>query len=257
MGGGDVPPPVEDSALKMHNGIVESVPSFGQLDVEFVANLFGQQSPLHTSIYHYFPINLPVAEARNQSVEQALKLECEYVFFRDYDVIAPVNALSVLVTRQLPIVGGLYFSKTKPPFPLLFVDNRPRLDWEPGTLVKVDALGMGCTLIRTELFKKLDPPWFKTGDESVQHSASVVGNSKHTEDTFFCRRLREELGVFPHVDTAVLCDHKDLKTQERFYYDTTFGGPAWSDTDGKVHAIAAAGHPKTKVIDLTKESETE
>ena len=234
----------------MENGIVECVPSFGMLDAEFVANLFGQQVPIHTSVYHFFPINMEIAAARNAAVKVAMEKDCEYLFFRDYDTMAPVNALSILIARQLDVVGGLYYSKTRPPYPLMFVDGRPQLHHTDGALVKVEALGMGCTLIKTDVLRKLGPPWFKTGNKSEQFSDMGVSNVAHTEDTYFCKRIREELGIFPYVDTGIRCTHKDIKTGVRYIYDPEIGGPAWIEPNGEKKAILPADHPKARIIPI-------
>ena len=244
-------------ASYMRNGILLCVPGFGTLDTEFVNNLFCEQKPIHTSIFRFFPINMEVAKARNAAVKLAMSQDCEYIYFRDHDTIVPLDALTILIARQLDVVGGLYYSKSKPPWPLMFVDGRPYLHHEHGALVKVEALGMGCTLIRTDVFRKLDPPWFKTANEAARVDALSVTNSSHTEDTFFCKRVREELGIYPHVDTGVVCAHKDLTTGTKYFYDPELAAPAWREPGGQCQSVLSADHEKCQVTDLTKESEKE
>jgi hypothetical protein len=206
--------------------------------------------PVNASVCRAYPQGMPVAEARNRSVEGAIERDCEYVLFIDYDVLVPRDAFTRLVARNTPMVGGLYFTKAKPPWPLVLIGGHSTMDWTPGDLVKVDATGMGCMLLRVDLLKKLDPPWFDTGA-----SLTEDGREWHTEDTYFFKRVKEELGLSPYVDTAVSCIHKDLLTNERFFLDDETGLPTWSGPDGTEHTIPPVGHPDCGVRDLTQKEE--
>ena len=233
-------------------GIMVSVPSFGSLDVEFVTRYYGLHLPVNASVCRAYPVGLPVAEARNMSVEGAIERKCEYLFFVDYDVLLPPDALTRLVARRAEMIGGLYFTKAKPPWPLVLIDGHSTMDWTPGDVVKVDATGMGCMLLRVDLLKKLEPPWFHTGSSATCTSDTEGEREQHTEDTYFFRRVKEELGLSPLVDTAVECIHKNLVTGDRFFLED--GLPTWTDADGK-HAVTPVA--LGEVVDLTKESETE
>jgi len=238
-------------------GILISVPTFGTLDVEFASRFYSIELPLNAAVARCWPVGMPVADARNMSVKAAIERGCEYVFFVDYDVLLPPDALTALVARNTEMIGGLYFSKSKPPWPLLLVNGHSSMDWTPGELVKVDALGMGCTLLRVDLLEQLEPPWFKTGDSTERVAENEVVRSYHTEDTYFFKRVREELGVRPYVDTAVRCVHKHLTTGDRFFYDDESGLPAWSDADGEKHIVEPVDHSDCPVRDLTEEDKHE
>ena len=193
-------------------GVMIAVPSFGTLDVEFVARLYGLGLPVNADVTRAYPCGMLVADARNRAVAGAIERECEYVFFLDYDVLPPADALTRLIARDTPMVGGLYFTKAKPPWPLVLTGGHSTMDWTPGDLVQVDATGMGCMLLRVDLLEKLEPPWFDTGA-----SLTDEGREWHTEDTYFFKRVREELGLSPYVDTGISCVHKDLLTGDRFF----------------------------------------
>lgn len=225
-------------------GIVISIPTLGMLDVEIVSSLCGLERPPNTAIEHFWPVRYTVDKARDLSAETAIAEQAEYLFFIDHDVILPTKALLRLVARDADIASGLYFTRSKPPFPLVFVDGHPTMDWTPGDVVQVDAVGMGCTLIRRELFEQLEPPWFVTTGQG-------------TEDTHFCRRLREELGIRPVVDTGISCVHKDLATGDRFYLDRETALPMWMDSRGTTHCLPPVAHDACCVVDLTKEDKSE
>jgi len=246
--------------------ILLSVPSFGSLDTLFVANMHLMHVPIHHSLVWHYPRNMPVDEARTSAVEKALESRCKYILFRDYDVLAPPNAVNVLMARDVDVICAPYLSKQKPPWPLIIKDTVPTWAWKHNDVVKCDAIGMGCTLIKTELFERLSQPWFSTKHGVPEgKDLNATGKQTFTEDMFFCRKLYEELGIRPYADTSVFCVHVDLKTRERFMYDPNHHIGAWAGPDGVVQAvppvasdICPVNDQTTKtpqIVDLTEESE--
>lgn len=228
-----------------------SVPTFGTLDVEWNTRFMALAGPLNAELKHCWPVDMPIADARDTSIDIAIQRGCDSVFFVDYDVLVPPDALTRLAARELPIVGGLYYSKSKPPEPIALVGGRPATGWERGDVIAVDVMGMGCTLLDVEFLKTMGQPWFKTTDEAGMVNGEPT-RTQSTEDSYFCERAAE-LGTKPCVDTGVLCEHKDLKTGEKFYYDEDTDLPTWKDPQGQKHTTTSA----CKIIDLTKESEKE
>ena len=248
-------PPSEDSGLNprgIKNLIFCVMPTFGTIDNDIVLNLLMQAPPIYRNIAWHFPRNMRVAEARNSAVELALGAEAEYLYFRDYDVITPLNALGILLARDHPFVGGLYYSKEFPPCPLTLRDGRPVTDWTLGETVKCDVIGMGATLIKMDLFRNMEPPWFATLSEADDNDPTY--RFQCTEDTYFCRRLIKEQGIYPYIDTAVSCTHMDLETRKLYYHDQKRGTGVMTDADG-TYAIDKIR--TSYVCDLTKESEKE
>jgi len=77
-------------------------------------------------------------------------------------------------------------------------------------LFACDVVGAGCLLVRADVFKKLDEsnpnkPFFQWGvgrkDENTGKPLLQL-----SEDFYFCERLKE-IGILPHVATAIKCDH--------------------------------------------------
>jgi hypothetical protein len=246
--------------------ILVSIPTFGTIDMELFANLQLMHVPIHRSIVWHLPRNLPIAEARTQAVERALKDGCNHILFRDYDVLAPPNALNVLMARDVDVICAPYLSKQKPPWPLIIKDKAPTWAWKRGEVVKCDRIGMGCTLIKTELFERLPKPWFQTSHkEHTELGINAPAVQSYTEDIFFCERLYEELGIRPYADTSVFCVHLDLNTRERFLYDPEHHMGTWVTPDGATCAVPPVAsdicntndQSTPGIIDLTKESEKE
>lgn len=151
-----------------------------------------------------------VYHARNQAVETFMQEmpPDDYLMFFDEDMIFSPDTIDKLVAHRLPLVGGLYFMKSPPWWPLLF-RYKTKLTvphpmygetgmydiighWTDGELLRVDAMGCGCMLIHRTVLETVPPPWFSFAEG--------------TEDLFFCRKALHG-GFKPHVDTSVLCGH--------------------------------------------------
>ena len=160
-----------------------------------------------------------VGEARDYAVKtaQSQTRKPEFLFFIDYDVIIPYDALTKLLmrARSFPdhdIIAGVYCSKSSVPEPLIYKRNGegPYWDWTVGDLVfDLASVHMGCTLIRMSLFDRLgDAPWFVT-QNTRQMLDGYLSSVRGTEDIYFCDHARSEADAKIMVDTSVLCGHQD------------------------------------------------
>jgi hypothetical protein len=140
----------------------------------------------------------PLPVARTLLVREALKANCDFVFFVDSDVITeddPNVALRMLLSCDAPIASGLYKAKKREGFTWamwLKVEGGyvPVQEWS-GNWISVDAIPLGLALIKTEVFKRLPEPWFYWEDPDEQ-----------SEDFFFSEQARKhgfELRVFTDV----------------------------------------------------------
>ena len=65
-------------------------------------------------------------------------------------------------------------------------------------LVELYTAPMGCTLIKVDVFKKIEMPWFVT-------------TGQLTQDSFFSQKARDA-GYTLWCDTSIRCDHIDRDT---------------------------------------------
>lgn len=208
--------------------------------------------PMFASYIPISPDSLEVGEARNLCVEQAREAGAEWIFFVDYDVLPPPNALIKLMSHKMPIVGGVYHSKSIPSWPLLYVKGWPGAfeDYEAGDLVAVHGMGMGCTLIRMDVFDKLEKPYFKTIPGYVAENPNTV-LPHMTEDTYFCDKARKA-GFDVVADTSIQAFHMDWVNGIGYHGETDPNGkskrvvPSWIyRRNGQyiVESMADATHP--------------
>ena len=159
----------------------------------------------------------PVDYARNKLIRMVLDTEkkFDYILFIDSDTICPFNTIDILVSDNKEIVSGLYFSRVHPYNPMIFRDTKkvegeamplsePIKDFKINELLEVDSIGLGCALIKFEVFKILSFPWFDYVQVFNKEKNSVRYIS---EDHYFCDRLKEK-GIKIYADTRILCRHQ-------------------------------------------------
>lgn len=197
-------------------GLVIGIPTLGRpLCIEW-ANAFKALNPpinYNTRLSQVF--GRRVADARNMIAESAVQQDAKYLFFLGDDVVVPPHTLKQLIYRlehhpEIGIVSGVYCSKSKPSFPLVFRGNGagPYWNWKIGEFFEVTGVGMDCALIRTDIFKKIPKPWFNTIDED-SYLDGVNKAEQWTEDLFFCNQVIELTDYKIFVDATVICEHWD------------------------------------------------
>lgn len=225
--------------------------------------------PMFGNPIHYSPDSQEVGEARNTIVQQALDDGVEWLFFLDYDVAPPPNALVKLLKLNVDIAAGVYHSKSVPSWPLIQVKGWKYAfeDYEYGDLIKAEGVGMGCTLIKMDVFRKIEKecgkPWFKTVPGYSTNSSEIL--PQLTEDIYFCQKAHQ-CGYDIIVDTAVQCGHVDWKTGMIFHYvqdpnNSKKGLPGWTyrTKDGlyTTEYTADAHHPNRKWAEVYEEKEVD
>jgi GT2 family glycosyltransferase len=144
--------------------------------------------------------------ARNVLVENFLQSDCSHLLFLDSDMVLPANVLDVLLGRGKDMVSALYvLRKVHRPCYRFFKDGHYRAPEkiEPNKLLEVDAVGLGCCLIKRAVLERLSrehpqKPLFRM---DYRGRTEVLG-----EDAFFCELVRRA-GFKIFVDTSVLVGH--------------------------------------------------
>lgn len=171
-----------------------------------VTNFFKLQTPAAFDVLIEQPYGFSVPDARNFIVNKAIKEGFDYIFFVDDDVLIPRNALVKLIHHNADIVGGFYYRKY---FPLescgMHVDEEdcpvPIDNFKIGDIINNTlVLPSGCTLIKTDVFKNMESPWYRT--------CTINNRPTITEDTYLCQKARD-LGYDIITDLGIQCLHID------------------------------------------------
>lgn len=206
--------------------------------------------PMFGNPIYYSPDGMPVDQARNTVVAQALHDGVEWLFFIDYDVAPPPHALVKLLKLNTPISAGVYHLKSIPSWPLIYIKGWPWAfeDYDLGDLIDADGCGMGCTLIHMDVFRKIKPPWFKTSEGYDPETSWPAGF--HTEDIYFCNKAKDA-GYKVIVDTTIQADHVDWRSGMIYRYIPDPNGgkrgtPGWLYRRNGLYAVETMGdlrHP--------------
>jgi len=179
--------------------------------------------PMNYNVMHLPIPGKPVDEARNIAAHHAKVNDVKYIFFWDEDVACPGQTIPELVykmehTPDAAVIGGVYCLKRNPAEPLLFRGNGngPYWDWKAGEFFEVSGIGMGCTMIRVDVFDDLKKPWFKTQNDYSRMMEGTGGLEMWTEDLWFCKRVTDTGKWKVYVDTSIICGHYDMNTGKRF-----------------------------------------
>lgn len=176
------------------------------------------QTPANQKFTRVMVENCEVADAYNQTVQLILADEglrdWKYLLTVETDNIPPPDGLLQLLddieASKFDAIGGLYWAKGPGGAPMCYgkVDEIPRTfrPWvpPPDSISECNGLGMGFTLFRIEMFRNIDPPWFRT----VQEWVPGIGERQMTQDMWFFSRAAQA-GYRFGCSTNVRVGHMD------------------------------------------------
>jgi len=149
-----------------------------------------------------------IADVRNQLVERALENGCTHLLMMDSDQVFPVDTIEKLLSHNKDVTSSIVHRRY-PGFDCILYRGIPSMyvhvsdedildSRERKELLEIDATGCGCVLYNTEVFLKIDPPWFEFGRDE---KGSLVG-----EDIGFCYKLKQN-GYRIFCDTTIDIGH--------------------------------------------------
>ena len=164
-----------------------------------------------------------LSTARNSGIDNSEStkkkrdtFDSDYYLFVDADTGFTVDNIHALLDVGVPVIGGVYkyrtgenagkicagyWKKDLPGISESCVDNT-----ETG-IVKVDWCGAGFLLVRADVFKQIDFPWFycgviERGDEAIEHG----------EDIGFCMRCKKaDIPILVHCGLTPELIHRQDK----------------------------------------------
>jgi len=198
--------------------VLIAVPTFESVSPDTFKSIYGLDCGGHDTLFD-FVRGYDCARARNHIGHLAQYEEADYVLMVDSDIVLPPDALVNLLDPAADVCCGYYVRKggeadTTCAFKLNRPDGKPYGDYtvegcytlgelhalrDAGqTRVEVHGSGMGCALVRTDVFLEIPYPWFDWVNRNNGKTLS--------EDMYFCEKCIEE-GMKVQVDTRVGCGH--------------------------------------------------
>jgi hypothetical protein len=241
------------------NRILIAVPSTGLCRIEWVMAKYGQIIPTNWSqvemiqwLNTYAPIEYQLPDAENLIAKTVVEGDFEWFLSIEQDNVIPQDAFvrlnEYMTSAKIPIISGLYYTKSVPPEPILYRGrgNGSFRDFKLGDKVWADGIPFGFTLIHGSIIKAIwneseeytiggqvtrkvfELPNFNKGNmgfdnkpEDTEGSARFA-YTRGTTDLNFCKRvMRDNIFVkagwpkfqkmkYPFlVDTNILVQHID------------------------------------------------
>ncbi|MHB8483581.1 MAG: hypothetical protein ACYDBV_12745 [Nitrospiria bacterium] len=225
-------------------------PVTGLLRVEWVNARYHQMIPTAWSqaesqqhLSSFMPLGYQVADAYNLICKQLIEQNFEWLLTIEHDNIIPADSFikinQYMIEKKVPVVGGLYFTKSVPPEPMIYRGiGWGHFDkWKIGDKVWASGIPMGFTLIHASIIREMwkDAPEyacsrtitrrvFITPNEMFfnPENGGFISNSG-TQDLDWCKRVVagnyfEKAGwpeiqkmKYPFlVDTSMLVGHIDM-----------------------------------------------
>jgi len=167
---------------------------------------------------------------REKLAEEALEWGADAILYIDSDMRFPADALNVLLSRDVPIIGVNATTRREPVVPTAMNLHLDKMKQEGNVrqvwtkiesrgkvgIEQVTAVGFGVTLIRKEVFEKIPKPWF---DVIWTDHGNVIG-----EDVAFCvKAMEQDIPVYVDHDLSLHIGHIGTKT---FGWDDVNYGPS-------------------------------
>lgn len=194
--------------------VLIAVPTFESIYPDTFKALWDMDGKRENDCIFEFVRGYDCATARNNIAQRALELSTDYLLFVDNDVTLPRDALVNMLADDVDVVLGYYAHRNKNNETTLKTNvcKRGELNYtmqytgdelaalrNAGTyLERIHGGGMGCALIRTDVFRRITYPYYKWVD---------YGNGMMlSEDLYFCEQCKHA-HVKLFVDTRVQCGH--------------------------------------------------
>lgn len=173
-------------------------------------------------VYFDYVRGYDCATARNAIAQKALDAGVDYVLMVDNDVVLPNDALVNLLDDPKPVTLGSYAHRGKDNvyhgnscvcrlfnehgdryynYPLeseYTAEELSQMRQDGKYKVEIHGGGMGCTLIQTDVFRKIKYPWYDW--------VNYKDHGMLSEDLYFCEQCKAH-GIKVFTDTRVTCGH--------------------------------------------------
>lgn len=130
-----------------------------------LGNLIKTTTLMGIEVHLFFDASTILINQRENLINQAIEVKSEWALWLDSDMMFPPTTLLRMLAHNQDIVACNYMKRSYPFKSVAFMDTNDWESWVPlqseDELLTVDAIGMGCVLMRTSVFEKLNRPYFE------------------------------------------------------------------------------------------------
>lgn len=184
--------------------ILVAIPTNKYIEPETFKSLWNLTVPEGYELDFQYFYGYQIDQIRNLIADWAKRYD--YLLSVDSDIVLPNDALVKMLAADKPIISGLYIQRIPNTHTLeVYMDNNdgciniPYDRIENRGVVEIAACGMGCALIKSEVFRTLAYPHY-VYTSALNHANTV------SEDIYFCMKARKA-GFSVWADASIKCDH--------------------------------------------------
>ena len=130
-----------------------------------LGNLIKTTTMMGIEVHLFFDASTILINQRENLINRAIEVKSEWVLWLDSDMMFPPTTLLRLLAHNQDIVACNYMKRSYPFKSVAFMDTNDWESWVPlqseDELLTVEAIGMGCVLMRTSVFENLNRPYFE------------------------------------------------------------------------------------------------
>lgn len=197
--------------------ILIAVPTFETIYPDTYQSVWNLDKGGHEVLFEFIR-GYDCATARNKIAQRALDLDTDYVLMVDNDVTLPERALLDMLEDPVDVCLGYYAHRNADNrytgrvsvcklgwynYPLeseYTAEEMDKLREEGRYKVEIHGGGMGCALIRTEVFRKIRYPWYDWVNYADDNRGML------SEDLFFCEQCKAAK-IHVYTDSRAACGH--------------------------------------------------
>ena len=130
-----------------------------------LSNLIKVSTQMGVDTHLFFDSSTILINQRENLIDNSIEMGTEWCLWLDSDMMFPPTTLLRLLSHKEDIVACNYMKRSFPSKSVAFTDTTDWESWVPlehsNNLEVVEAVGMGCVLMRTNVFKQLTKPYFE------------------------------------------------------------------------------------------------
>lgn len=178
--------------------VLIAVPTNKYIEPETFKSIYDLTCPAGFKTHFAYAYGYQIDEIRNLIADWSK--DYDYLLCVDSDIIMPNNTLIKMLNADKDIISGLYRKKTKNiQYEVSYYDESKQIQ-------KVDWVGFGCILIKSDVIKTIDYPYF-------YYQSALSDNERITEDVYFCNKARS-YGYDVWIDPSIRLTHKGINYYE-------------------------------------------
>jgi FkbM family methyltransferase len=195
---------------KVKKKILVAIPTAKYVETQTFKSLWDLTVPEGYELDFQYFYGYNISQIRNLIADWAKRYD--YLLSVDSDIVLPKDALVKMLAADKDVISGLYIQRIPGTQTVeVYMDtanggctNIPYSLLENRGVVEIAACGMGCALIKGEVFRKMEYPHFF-------YKEALTMQGTVSEDVYFCMKARE-IGFKVWADTSIKCDHLGATT---------------------------------------------